>query len=52
MTGIEKNKDIYGDDAGNVNILHHFDKVNRELKKLVNQYNKIYDHNKMDLFQL
>jgi hypothetical protein len=30
----------------------YINKVNRELKKLVNQYNKIYDHNKMDLFQL
>ena len=52
MTAIEKNKDIYADDAGNENVLHHFNKVNTELKKLVNQYNKIYDENKMDLFQL
>ena len=52
MTAIEKNKEIYGDDAGNKNILHHFDEVNTELKQLVNQYNKIYDNIKIDLFQL
>lgn len=51
MTAIEKNKDIYGDDAGNKNVIHHFDEVNTELKKLVNQYNKIYDDLKIDLFQ-
>ena len=52
MTAIEKNKDIYADDAGNKNVLHHFDEVNTELKKLVNQYNKIYDDLKIDLFQV
>ena len=52
MTAIEKNKNVYAYDAGNENILHQFDSVNTELKKLVNQYEQLYNDNNMDLFQL